>query len=140
MFAGAVKEAPGDGDESATDGSWLGDEPTVTLTAADVFVAPSLSRATAVNWYVPVDALSHLNEYGTVVSDLSNVDPRYNSTRAIVPSGSLADAAIKILAPAAKVVPFDGLVTDTVGGSFAPGVGALAPTFVNDAVARADVV
>ena len=49
MVAGAVNDAPAPGEVTDTAGAWLVAELTVTETAADVRVAPPLSRATAVS-------------------------------------------------------------------------------------------
>jgi hypothetical protein len=48
MLAGAVNVAPDDGLVSETVGGWFVVPPTVTVTGAEVIVAPSLSVATAV--------------------------------------------------------------------------------------------
>src|SRR5205085_7377745 len=65
---------------------------TVIDRAADVVVAPALSRATAVSEYVPAATLLHVTLYGDAVADPISVVPLKKSTRAIVPSGSLAVA------------------------------------------------
>ncbi|MNC85421.1 hypothetical protein D3C83_10190 [compost metagenome] len=57
---------------------------------------------------------------GLLVSEAMSVVPWKKSTRATVPSASLALALIVIEAGAAYVAPSAGAVSDTVGGWFAP--------------------
>ena len=63
------------------------------LRAADVVVAPALSRATAVTENDPAGALLHVAVYGLVVSEPMSVEPAMKSTRAMVPFVSAALAA-----------------------------------------------
>jgi hypothetical protein len=51
-------------------------EPTVMATAAEVRVAPALSRATAVRLWLPAVALLQVTEYGAEVSEPIIVEPR----------------------------------------------------------------
>ena len=83
MFAGAV---------SVTVGGWFAAGSILTLTAADVAVAPLLSAATAVSEYVPALEGVQVTEYRAALLDPMGVDPAKKSTRAIVPSASLAAA------------------------------------------------
>jgi hypothetical protein len=68
IVAGAVNAAPLAGLVIEDVGGWFCAAFTVTLTADDVVVAPSLSRATAVSEYVPADTLLHVALYGAAVS------------------------------------------------------------------------
>ena len=69
-----MKVAPFAGAVRATVGGWFG-AVTVMLPAADVVVALSSSRATAVREYVPAGTLLHVTLYGLVASDPIGVWP-----------------------------------------------------------------
>jgi len=62
--------------------------------------------------------VAHEKVYGLVVSVPSRVEPAKNSTCEMLPSASLALAAIAIIAGAVKPAPGAGVVMATVGGWF----------------------
>src|SRR5205085_8433558 len=57
-----------------------GGAPTVIATAVDVVVAPWLSVALAVSWYVPAATLDQVTVYGAVVTTPSETPSWENST------------------------------------------------------------
>src|SRR5688572_8813313 len=118
MLAGAVSVARLGGAVSETLGGWLAGGLTVMVRAADVVVAPSSSVARAVSEYVPAGTLFQAMLYGLVVSLPISVVPWKKSTRATVPSVSLAVALTVMLAGAVNVAPLAGAVSAAVGGVF----------------------
>jgi hypothetical protein len=86
------------------------------VTVAEVVRAPSLSVATAVSEYVPVATEDHVAVYGAAVSEPISVVPEKKSTRAMVPSLSLAAAANGTFPPAVTIDPLAGDVNATIGG------------------------
>ena len=94
---------------------------TVTGTAADVRVAPWLSRATAVSEYEPAATFVHEKVYGLLVSVPSSVEPAKNCTCDTLPSASLALAVMAIVAGAVNGAPEAGAVIATDGGWFEVG-------------------
>lgn len=119
MFAPTAKVAPFAGVVMLTVGGAL--FATVTVTAAEVVVAPWLSVALAVKLWLPAAALASVAAYGAAVSgDPIAVMPSKNCTLATVPGAtSLAVAVISMLLPVVKVAPLAGVVMLTVGGMFA---------------------
>src|SRR5258705_330600 len=113
--AGAPISAAVHGAGGETVGAWFAGALTVTVRAADVVVAPLSSRATAVSEYVPAPALFQVKLYGEAVALPRSVVPAKKSTRAIVPSASLAVALMAMLAGAVNVAPLAGLVSAAVG-------------------------
>ena len=69
---------------------------------------------------MPATAPFQATLYGLLASTPSDVVPRKNSTRATVPSASLALALTVMLAPAAKLLPAAGVVSDTLGDWLPP--------------------
>jgi hypothetical protein len=117
IVAGAMNVAPLAGEVIATVGGRLAAAVTVTATAVDTFVVPRLSVAFAVSEYEPAGTFVHCAAYGADVAVPTSVEPpRKNSTFATVPSGSDAEAARGIVAPAANVAPLAGEVSVTLGG------------------------
>jgi hypothetical protein len=87
----------------------------VIATAAEVVVAPSSSRATAVMEYAPAATFVHEIENGLDVSDPIDWPLAKKFTAATVPSVSDALALIVIVAGAVNVAPLVGLVMATIG-------------------------
>src|SRR4051812_49780508 len=83
-------------------GAWFA-AATVIVAVAEVPLAPLLSYATAVTEYVPAATEDQANVYGATASELSSVVSLYNSTRAVVPSASVAVALRVTAAGAVKV-------------------------------------
>jgi len=91
---------------------------TTTDTGADVVCAPVLSEATAVRLYVPAETPVHVKTNGPDVTVPIGELLAKKSTFMTVPSESLAEAPILIVAGAVKVVPFEGEVIVTAGAVF----------------------
>jgi hypothetical protein len=88
---------------------------TTTDTGADVVCAPVLSDAVAVKAYAPAETLVHVKTNGSDVTVPIGELLAKNSTFATVPSESLAEAPIPIVAGAVNVVPFEGEIIVTAG-------------------------
>src|SRR5205807_1175741 len=89
---------------------------TVTVTATDVVVLPAPSRATAVNEWLPLEAVKVFQEtvYGADVASL----PRFavSSLNWTPRTATLSDAVADTFVVPATVAPLVGAVTETVGG------------------------
>src|SRR4051812_23548204 len=97
-------------------GAWTGLF-TVTPTAAEVVVLPSVSVATAVSWCDVLDAVlvSQLTEYGELVSAEPRFEPSSLNCTFATPRSSAALAVT--LTVFVSVDPAAGAVTETVGGA-----------------------
>src|ERR1051326_8562407 len=118
---------------------------TVTVTGADVVVLPAASPATAFIVWVPSAAvvLSHVIEYGAVVSSMPRFAPSSLNCTPATPTLSAAVALTATVAPE-TVAPPAGAVIDTVGAVVSPVLDTVTVTaadvFVLPAASRATAV
>src|SRR5215471_8424668 len=113
--ADALKLASTAGPVRLTVGFWLA--ATVRSISADVDVAPSLSVATAVTWYVPAVTPFQDTLYGLVVSAPTSVPLAKKATWVTVPSSSLAVASI-VMSAGDLIVPVEDRKRLTAGALF----------------------
>src|SRR6266542_1934400 len=125
MFAGLVNVALLAGLVTFTKGAVFAGGLMMRVTALEVTIAPPLSVAVAVMLYVPTGIFVQLNVKGLLVAVPNKLVPWKNWTFVIVPSVSVAAAAIVTLARAVRVALLTGFVMLTAGGTFA---GALTVT------------
>src|SRR5262245_4752932 len=90
---------------------------TVMRTTFEAVLAPPLSVATAVRMYDPVPALFQLKRKGLVVAAPIQVEPAKKSTRATIPSLSVASTVSVTVAGEPYVVSSTGDVNATDGGA-----------------------
>src|SRR5712691_2862835 len=114
MFPGALKLALPVGLVSVT----LGSEFTMTVTGAEVELAPWLSVSVAVSFRQPAAALLSVTLYGALVAAPTSFAPLWNSTFAIEPSLSEALAVTVKVAGAVRMALFPGAVMATPGKAF----------------------
>jgi hypothetical protein len=87
---------------------------TVIDTGADNVVRPVLSVAMATNEYDPLAIDDQVAWYGAAVAVPTTAAPATKSIRAIVPFATVADAPSEMDVGLLNVVPWNGLVKDTV--------------------------